>query len=284
MRSPACDFTEEDFLALRETPRHADDALGLWELPNVVLDAICTACSRFEAVFGFAGSNNLKKKYRVTMTAASSILLTRTFPNGIHRRMDFVPHWIYLQNYVDMDMLFNNTFGFDAVQWLTTSVAMPPVSPWHGLDMQGFGLLRLMCMFSMILKQEALSILKMSPVVSTHEAMKVSDNLLRITDQSLSCTCAPQGTHQLMIWASADGHFSSNFSSNSMQVFDTPKWYWYDPRDGAFCENFSKGSLHVVERIDACTSMMKVTPAFSEQCVDAGVNAETAIGSRSEAW
>ena len=129
-------------------PTDAESPLNLWELPTRILSGVSKACKM--GLNRAKKTSNFSDKLRITYDAVKSILQERQHPRGLTRRMDFVPHSVFISDQVTHEMLYEATFASDEIDWLTKAAELPPVQLWPGIDLRGkgFSLSQLLCLFA----------------------------------------------------------------------------------------------------------------------------------------
>ena len=157
-------------------------SLNLWELPTRILSGISKACKM--GLNRAKKTSNFSDKLRITYDAVKSILQERQHPRGLTRRMDFVPHSVFISEQMSHEMLCEATFDSDEIDLLTKAADLPPLQLWPGIDLRGkcFSLSQLLCLFARTMKGDCFASIHFGPVSAVREGRLTEKGLLRLMD------------------------------------------------------------------------------------------------------
>ena len=235
-----------------------ESPLNLWELPTRILGGISKACKM--GLNRAKKTSNFSDKLRITYDAVESILQERQHPRGLTRRVDFVPHSVFISDQVTQEMLCEATFASDEVDWLTKAVSLPPVQLWPGIDLRGkgFSLSQLLCLFARAMKDDCFASIQLGPVSAVHEGRQTERGLLRLMDPNWQ---AGASAHKgRIVWVAENSDLVESFKDE-----DNEDMGWNTLGNQSFYRNFAIGNLYLVESMDVTNSKMRLRPSINAQ-------------------
>ena len=228
----------------------------LFQLHEDVLELIVQGCKHL-LEYGrsdWLAATNATDKLRITMEAASTIILCRRTPSVLLRRTDFVP-WERFSGW-SLCSLREQGFKQDETQWLTQDSSAPPVQVWPGRTIEGAGYGTLICLFARSLKDQTWHSIQNSPVEAKLTAGAVTADTLAAEGTSNRRGASAHKGHVLWLVRDDDltGVADEHYHYNSSQ--------WIDHRTAKerFAQNFQKGTLHVVKSSDVTNRKLVITP------------------------